>query len=139
MDKKTKENQAGWLKIDGVDYVSDKLSLDFQKGLQVIRDIPSWEVLLKWEWVYEKFGSGSDRFAFIWKPYSIGNVRFTDENTLESRSEIKVWEQIKIADDKRHKPLLFRAPNMFVYNLMQFVIVLVLLILIGWIVVYFTV
>ena len=139
MDKKAKENQAGWLKIDGVDYVSDKLSLDLQKGLQVVRDIHSWEILLKWEWVYEKFGPGSDRFAFVWKPYSIGNVRFTDKNTLESRSEIKVWEQIKIADDKWHKPLLFRAPNMFVYNLMQFVIVLVLLILIGWIVVFFTV
>ncbi len=138
MDKKVKENQASWLQIDGVDYVSDKLSLDLQKGLQVVRDIPSWEVLLKWEWVYEKFGSGSDKFAFVWKPYSIGNVRFTDKNTLESRSEIKAWEQIKIADDKWHKPLLFRAPNMFVYNISQFIIVLLLIFIIGFAVVLFS-
>lgn len=115
------------------------MNLDLQWWLKIVRDIPKWEVLLSWEEVYQKFGSWSNKFALVWKPYNIWNVWFTDENTLEARCDIKAWEQIKIADDKWHKPLLFRAPNMFVYNLMQFVIVLVLLVLIGWLVVWFSV
>lgn len=103
---------------DMIDYISPKIKIDEEWDIKVLEHITKWEILLKGENLHDEYWvSWSPDYTIVWEPYDKWNVQFIDKTTVQAIKDIKKWGYITFADDERHKPLLFRAPNKFVYQL----------------------
>ena len=132
MNKQNKKIKQSILTNDiKLDYISDKIEIDSEGYINAIKDITEWEILMKGEWLYEEYWTlQSTSYTLIWEPYKKWNIRFIDKNTIQARKYIKVWDYISFSDNERDKPILFRAPNKFVYELSMAIIWLLLAIII---------
>ena len=134
----TKNELWNKIALEWIDEINDKISLVLPRILKSTWEIKKWEVILHWINAYHKFTKydlNIERIVkhdFIWKPSSFWNARFTDKETLKAKKDIHKWEIIIITDDERRKPI-FRAPNMFIYNLLQFVLCILILVVVWFV------
>lgn len=68
----------------------------------------------------------------IWNKVLIGkplnsNTQFYDENIVFARKNIKPWQQITLHHPKQEDPILFTAPNSFIYFVVQFLTIMIIL------------
>ena len=117
MAKKQFENVSK--EYEGIfEYISPKIKIDEEWYIKVIENIWKWEILMKGEEVYEAFGFNQPAILnIIWKPLKKWNAEFIDNQTVQAIKDIKKWGIIIFSEDGKHKPLLFRAPNIIVYIL----------------------
>ena len=133
MTKKVLKNVKSNIEDLDVEFVSDKILIDEEDDIKVLEHISAWEVLMKGKSLYDMYGSrGPQKYTIVWEPYSKWNVQFIDRNTIQAIKDIKKWWYIRFADDEWHKPLLFRAPNMFVYKLCMAVTGLIIAVIYVW-------
>ena len=136
-----KNEQLNKNTLEWIDCIHDKISLIFPRFLKSTGEIKKWEIILHWINAYSKFKSRElnidkiIKYDFIWKPNDYWNARFTDKETLKARTNIHPWETIIITDDKRRKPI-FRAPNMFIYNLIYIILYILIIIIIAGVVAF---
>ncbi len=136
-----KNEQWNKISLEWIEGIHDKISLILPRFLKSTWEIKKWEIILQWVNTYSKFKNielNIDRiikYDFLWKPNNYWNARFTDKETLEARADIHPWEIITITDDKRCKPI-FRAPNMFIYNLIYIILYISIIIIVAGIVAF---
>ena len=118
------------------DYVSPKIKINEEWNIKVIEPLYKWEILMKGKKIHDCFWYNQPAIRdIIWKPLRKWNVEFIDKQTVQVIKDIKKWSIIIFSEDGQNKPLLFRAPNIFVYMISFVLLSLFLCFLSMWLVV----